>query len=73
MFEIDYKCLTRDQWYYDSTHPTFETAVARASGIHQQTGRGVVVTFQDSPVWVVAQIVRPGVPVPMNPAMAYLD
>lgn len=73
MFEVIYRCTTREQWYYDSSHDTFEQAVARAAAIHQQTGRGMAVTYQDSPVWSVQQVTRPGVGMPMSPALAYLD
>ena len=72
MFEIIYKCLTREAWYYDSEQPTFEAAVRRAHLINQSNGRAVVVTYQDAPVYSLAQT-RGGVPAPMNPALAYLD
>lgn len=74
MFEVDYKCMTREQWYYDSTQPSFEDAVARATSIHNQTGRAVVVTFNDAPVWSVAQVAMRGPVSPVQPGWAqYLD
>jgi sugar/nucleoside kinase (ribokinase family) len=73
MFEIDYKCMTREQWYYDSTQPSFEAAVRRATAIHNQTGRAVVITFNDSPVWSVAQVNK-GQASPVSPEWSsYLD
>ena len=73
MFEVDYKCMTREQWYYDSSPVSFEAAVVRANEIHRLTGRAVVVTFNDAPVYSLAQVSR-GVASPVSPAWAaYLD
>jgi len=75
MYEVQYKCFYRDQWYWDSNHDTPEAAVQRAYGLNQSQGRAVVVTVNGSAVWSAPQTRElVGAAVPMQAsALPYLD